>query len=170
FSSDLDHIRNAINKFSDHAYIQVLKLHDTYMGLWDVFGLIKSLPLLTDLHTMDAHVHPLPSGLTTSDLPAYVIANYGSTPNRFQCWHASLNIGLDVEAYAMCLLLLALVCPAFNYMAHRDLAPKRLLEKLVALGDADEFKPHTPRLERLFDKWRNVKQIEAHGTLPLRRR
>ncbi|KAJ2024954.1 hypothetical protein H4218_004972 [Coemansia sp. IMI 209128] len=170
FSSDLDHVRNAINKFSDHAYIQVLKLHDTYMGLWDVFGLIKSLPLLTDLHTMDAHVHPLPSGLTTSDLPAHVIANYSSTPNRFQCWHASLNIGLDVEAYAMCLLLLALVCPAFNYMAHRDLAPKRLLEKLVALGDADEFKPHTPRLERLFDKWRNVKQIEAHGTLPLRRR
>ncbi|KAJ2764356.1 hypothetical protein GGI18_006466 [Coemansia linderi] len=127
FSSDLDHVRNAINKFSDHAYIQVLKLHDTYMDLWDVFGLIKSLPLLTDLHTMDAHVHPLPSGLTTNDLPAYVIANYGSTPNR-------------------------------------------LLEKLVALGDADEFKPHTPRLERLFDKWRNVKQIEAHGTLPLRRR
>ncbi|KAJ2757267.1 hypothetical protein GGI19_000201 [Coemansia pectinata] len=132
FSSYLDHRRHTTLLFRDYACIQALALPDTYMSLWEVLSLIKSLPLLTYLHTMEAHIHPLPSGLTASKLPAYVLTNYDSTSNRLQYWHLSSNMAFKVEVCAMCLLLLALVCPNFSYMTHRDLKPKKVLEKMMA--------------------------------------
>ncbi|KAJ2057611.1 hypothetical protein GGI17_005546 [Coemansia sp. S146] len=143
-------------------------LPDTYMSLWEVLSLIKSLPLLTDMHTMEAHIHPLPSGLTASELPAYVLTNYGSTSNRLQCWHLS-SIEFKVEVCAMCLLLLALVCPNFSSMTHRDLKPKKVLKKMVEFSNAGDFKQHSQRLERLFSKWQHVENIVAHGSSPLLR-
>ncbi|KAJ2109152.1 hypothetical protein GGI16_000849 [Coemansia sp. S142-1] len=115
---------------------------------------------------MEAHIHTPPADLAANEPPAYVLANYSSTPNRFQCWHLSFYMAFKVEVCARCLLLLALVCPNFNYITHRDLKPKKLLEKMVELSEAGDFKQHAQRLERLFDKWRHVEHIVAHGSSP----
>ncbi|KAJ2071559.1 hypothetical protein GGH13_003280 [Coemansia sp. S155-1] len=166
FSSYSHHLQQAISMFGDHVCTQVLALPDTYMSLWEVLNLVKSLPLLTDLHTMEAHIHTPPADLAANEPPAYVLANYSSTPNRFQCWHLSFYMAFKVEVCARCLLLLALVCPNFNYITHRDLKPKQLLEKMVELCVAGDFKQHAQRLERLFGKWRHVEHIVAHGFSP----
>ncbi|KAJ2257958.1 hypothetical protein GGI13_000747 [Coemansia sp. RSA 455] len=166
FSSYSHHLQQAIAMFGDHACIQVLALPDTHTSLWEALNLLKSLPLLTDLHTIEAHIHTPPADLAANELPAYVLANYSLTPNRFQCWHLSFCMAFKVEVCARCLLLLALVCPNFNYMTHRDLKPKKLLEKMEELSEAGDFKQHAQRLERLFDKWRHVEHIVAHGSLP----
>ncbi|KAJ2338162.1 hypothetical protein GGH92_007297, partial [Coemansia sp. RSA 2673] len=83
--------------FGNHACIQVLALPDTYMSLWEVLNLVKSLPLFADLHTMDAHIPLLPSGLTASEPSAYVLASYGSMSSRLQCWHLSISMAFKVD-------------------------------------------------------------------------
>ncbi|KAJ2624452.1 hypothetical protein GGF44_005257, partial [Coemansia sp. RSA 1694] len=46
----------------NYACIQVLSLPSTKLELWDVFALIKSLPLLSDLHTTPPSLGVLPAG------------------------------------------------------------------------------------------------------------
>ncbi|KAJ2874227.1 hypothetical protein H4R27_006515, partial [Coemansia aciculifera] len=52
----------ALSMFKDHGCIQVLSLPDTPLSLWEVIGLVKSLPLLSDLTTRPPNLGELPQG------------------------------------------------------------------------------------------------------------
>ncbi|KAJ2607012.1 hypothetical protein GGF44_006533, partial [Coemansia sp. RSA 1694] len=64
-------IQPALSLFGNHICIQNLMLPKTTMSLWDAFALIKSLPLLSDLHTRALKLDPLPAGATRSELLDY---------------------------------------------------------------------------------------------------
>ncbi|KAJ2869752.1 hypothetical protein GGH93_006062, partial [Coemansia aciculifera] len=66
----------------EYTCIQVLSLIRTAIDLWDVIALVKTLPLLTDLHTQLSELQVWPSGISKHKLPAYVIANYAPMGER----------------------------------------------------------------------------------------
>ncbi|KAJ2789004.1 hypothetical protein GGI18_002646, partial [Coemansia linderi] len=101
----------------DHACIQVLSLQDMRFGLWVVFNLIKSLPLLSDLHTTMPHLGPMPDGVTMDTLPEYVVSKYAPMGKRLRCWHLNSIYSRQCDDLETCVLLLALVCPNFDYAA-----------------------------------------------------
>ncbi|KAJ2811764.1 hypothetical protein FBU31_007713, partial [Coemansia sp. 'formosensis'] len=109
----------ALSMLGDHACIQTLSLPDTSLSLMEAIALIKSLPLLSDLHTWNLAIGELPQGINTATLPSYVRATYSQIGKRFRCWYVMTD-GDTVVYYdevATCMLLLALVCPNFDYVA-----------------------------------------------------
>ncbi|KAJ2447275.1 hypothetical protein GGF42_005482 [Coemansia sp. RSA 2424] len=152
-------LQPALALLGNHAAIQVLSIPSVWLSIWDAFDLIKSLPLLSDLHTAAPTLGKLPQGINMTDLPEYVRTTYAPMGVRFRCW----NIGCDYtgcdefdnhQNTATCVLLLALVCPSFDYAAedicsHRPFM-KAMREKIAEQG----FSKYAPRLQRLlFDRW-----------------
>ncbi|KAJ2014204.1 hypothetical protein GGI06_003614, partial [Coemansia sp. S85] len=68
------------------ACIQVLALTHTPVELWDVFSLLKALPLLSDLTTLAPKLGKLPVGITKANLPDHVTLAYVPVGVRFRCW------------------------------------------------------------------------------------
>ncbi|KAJ2062720.1 hypothetical protein GGI17_002227 [Coemansia sp. S146] len=101
----------------EYTCIQVLALPFMSMDVWDVIALVKALPLLTDLHTRFSKPEAWPSGIFDQHLPAYVITNYAPIGERFRCWRFADFHDTDVKAAVKCVLLLALICPNFDYAA-----------------------------------------------------
>ncbi|KAJ2034531.1 hypothetical protein H4S03_004912 [Coemansia sp. S3946] len=61
--------QSVIPVFGEHACIQVLKLDNIRLSLWDVIVLVKALPLLSDLHTSFSGIGQRPRGVT-NPMPA----------------------------------------------------------------------------------------------------
>ncbi|KAJ2345915.1 hypothetical protein GGH92_003846, partial [Coemansia sp. RSA 2673] len=62
--------QSVIPVFGEHACIQVLKLDNIRLSLWDVIALVKALPLLSDLHTSFSGIGQRPRGVVKHKLPA----------------------------------------------------------------------------------------------------
>ncbi|KAJ2824745.1 hypothetical protein FBU31_003910, partial [Coemansia sp. 'formosensis'] len=65
-------ITPALSMLGDHDCIQNLSLPDTSFTLMEAIVLIKSLLLLSDLHTWDLAIGELPQGASIAMLPSYV--------------------------------------------------------------------------------------------------
>ncbi|KAJ2252378.1 hypothetical protein GGI13_003315 [Coemansia sp. RSA 455] len=89
--------QSVIPVFGEHACIQVLKLDNIRLSLWDVIALVKALPLLSDLHTSFSGIGQRPRGVAKHKLPAYVIANYAPAGKRLRCWQFPLAPADDVK-------------------------------------------------------------------------
>ncbi|KAJ2364030.1 hypothetical protein H4S02_010977, partial [Coemansia sp. RSA 2611] len=98
-----------------HTCIQVLSLPRTSLTLWEAVTLVKSLPLLTDLYTSPPSLGPLPAGVTLAELPAYIRSNYAPINERFRCWHIKFHMFGEDKEIVICVLVMALACPNFDY-------------------------------------------------------
>ncbi|KAJ2467184.1 hypothetical protein GGI03_001703 [Coemansia sp. RSA 2337] len=153
----IGHLRNYVPmslSLGNYECIQVLSLLGLRSDLWSVIALIKSLPLLSDLHTSMPSLGPMPDGVTPDTLPELIISNYAPMGRRFRCWHLN-NGSIDNHTELItCVLLLALACPNFDYAAppvsQRELFMKRMDKDI----GSNRFKPYAPRLCRLlFHGW-----------------
>ncbi|KAJ2103374.1 hypothetical protein GGI09_000706 [Coemansia sp. S100] len=148
----------ALSMLKDHGCIQILSLPDTSLSLWDVISLVKLLPFLSDLHTPPMSGSELPQDISMATLPGYIRATYGSIGGRFRFWHIETEWRTElyyVEA-ATFVLLLALVCPNFDYAAmdktHRIPFMSAMKKKIAD----PEFTQDAPRLRRLlFNGWKD---------------
>ncbi|KAJ2743181.1 hypothetical protein GGI20_003945 [Coemansia sp. BCRC 34301] len=135
------------------GHIQVLSLPSMYMLLWDAITLVKSLPLLSDLHSRSPNLGPLPVGVSLDELPAYTIAKYSPMGHRFRCWHLTSFSWGDPSEIFRSILLLALVCPNFDYAATHHTFRRPFMLGIVDMIYSDQFKQHSTRLQRLlFDR------------------
>ncbi|KAJ1922919.1 hypothetical protein LPJ71_001033 [Coemansia sp. S17] len=147
---------SAFSSHGAHSCIQVLKLSNT-PGLWDVFTLVKSLPLLTDLHTCAPAIDNFPYNATKEELLVHVISNYTLVSERLRFWHISSSCG-GYDKAALSVLLLALVCPNFTHAATFHCQREPLMKAMEEIIDSDAFQPYAPRLRRLLFKGWNSKQ------------
>ncbi|KAJ2057863.1 hypothetical protein GGI17_005401 [Coemansia sp. S146] len=141
-----------LSMFKDHGCIQVLSLPDTSLSLWETIALVKLLPLLSDLTTRPPSLGELLQDVGITMLPSYVRATFAPMGRRFRCWHISPAWITEVNyvEVATCVLLLALVCPNFDYAIvyskHQEPFMKAMKEKI----DEPEFSKDAPRLRRLL--------------------
>ncbi|KAJ1822282.1 hypothetical protein LPJ60_002115 [Coemansia sp. RSA 2675] len=133
-----------------YTCIQVLSLPEAGLELWDVFSLIKSLPLLSDLYTFSTRLGPLPEGKKKSELPAYVISTYAPMGKRFRCWHFGAHKQRSLVDVAECVLLLALACPALDYAVQHVANQSDFLRSVRKVIASDTFKDYEPRLRRFL--------------------
>ncbi|KAJ2102024.1 hypothetical protein GGI09_001438 [Coemansia sp. S100] len=106
-----------LSLLGEHTSIRVLRLPLTSMCLWDALVLIKSLPLLTHLHTMSISLGAIPAGVNLDMLPMYLCSTYTSTYKRFRRWSVEYSEKDPSKDAITCVLLLALVCPNFDHSA-----------------------------------------------------
>ncbi|KAJ2644380.1 hypothetical protein GGF44_000659 [Coemansia sp. RSA 1694] len=140
--------------------IQVLSLPFVSLTLWDVVSLIKSLPLLSDLHSRYPSIGQLPAGVALSDLPAYMHSTYGSVGLRFRCWHLERARVRSFADISMCTLLLALICPNFDYAVTEPEEREPFMKQMEEEIASDRFKQYAPRLRRLlFHGWQGYQTI-----------
>ncbi|KAJ2400098.1 hypothetical protein GGF41_007994, partial [Coemansia sp. RSA 2531] len=143
-SSVCQPLLSALSSHGAHSCIQVLKLSNT-PGLWDIFTLVKSLPLLTDLYTCAPAIDNLPYKTIEEELLVHVISNYTLVSERLRFWHISSSSGGYVKA-ALSVLLLALVCPNFTHAATCHFQREPLMKAMEEIIDSDAFQPYAPRL------------------------
>ncbi|KAJ2881722.1 hypothetical protein H4R27_003896 [Coemansia aciculifera] len=93
--------QSELSLFGDYLYIRVLEMPDVRLDLWYAFDLIKSLPLLTVLHTLSPIIGKMPYGITHDKLPKYVVSTYHSTGKSFRCWQFENNLGSAVKRTAI---------------------------------------------------------------------
>ncbi|KAJ2027119.1 hypothetical protein GGI03_001128 [Coemansia sp. RSA 2337] len=146
-------IPSMISILGGYPNIQVLSLPEVYLSLWNAILLIKSLPLLSDLHSRTSCHIQLPANVREKELPVYMLSNYKPMGQRFRCWHIS-KTSAYVSTNARFLLLLALVCPNFDYCVPPKEEFSKYMGELRRAIDSDGFKDHAPRLRRLlFSSW-----------------
>ncbi|KAJ2868872.1 hypothetical protein GGH93_006338, partial [Coemansia aciculifera] len=81
----------------------------------------------------------------TAKLSEYMVSTYAPMGKRFRCWHIGRYAG-NVE----CMILLALACPNFDYVAMDQEERKPFMKDLKMFIGLDRFKPYAPRLCRLL--------------------
>ncbi|KAJ2108134.1 hypothetical protein IW146_006979, partial [Coemansia sp. RSA 922] len=136
-----------ISSLGKHACIQVLMLPHLSLELWDVITLIKSLPLLSDLHTMSPRIGLMPAGITHDDLPSFMISTFAPMGEKFRCWHLNICSMESFAAEAQCVLLLALVCP--NYAATAPSVHSAFMDKMEETIASAMFKQYAPRMRNM---------------------
>ncbi|KAJ2859737.1 hypothetical protein GGH94_005939 [Coemansia aciculifera] len=144
----------ALSLLGGHTSIQVLSMYRVRLSFWDTLIFIKSLPLLSDLHTMAPTLGDIPQGVTDVDLPEYVHSTYAPMGKRFRCWHiAPHSKTVNVELVTF-MLLLALACPNFDYAAvYKDYREPFMKEMRSQIAEP-RFSEHATRLNRLlFNGW-----------------
>ncbi|KAJ2336541.1 hypothetical protein GGI00_000773, partial [Coemansia sp. RSA 2681] len=113
-----------LEMLGSHDSLQVLALYSATLSFWDIVNLIKSLPLLSDLETGVPTMDELPQGVTLAQLPEYTRSTYAPMGRRFRCWHITYSPLTRLDNLATCVLVLALICPNFDYTAvdrsHRE--------------------------------------------------
>ncbi|KAJ1671975.1 hypothetical protein GGF38_000394 [Coemansia sp. RSA 25] len=138
--------------FDGYSDIRVLSLSGTRVMFWDVVALIKSLPNLAYLVTDAPTLGPMPKGVSFAKLPAYILSKYAPMSERFRRWH-SLGCRLYEESEVVkCVLLLALLCPNFDYIDPRYYRRPQFLEQMNKIVAMQGFKKHKQRLQRLLVK------------------
>ncbi|KAJ2414417.1 hypothetical protein GGF41_005788 [Coemansia sp. RSA 2531] len=142
-------ISSDISILADYPNIQVLDLPEVSIEIWDAIALIKSLPLLSDLHSRMSVVTPPLADLSIHELLAYVPSAYGPMGQRFRCWHVN-GISGSVTLTVRCVLLLALTCPNFDYCATPTKQLQEYMGEFEKNINSDMFKDHAPRLRRLL--------------------
>ncbi|KAJ2067559.1 hypothetical protein GGI08_001317 [Coemansia sp. S2] len=147
----------AISLQGNHMYIQVLSLAFTQLNFLDVVTLVKSLPLLSDLISNPPTLGQLPSAVTLDMFPADLANLYATrmpVNERFRCWRFFYFIRDCVVDTAICVLLLALICPNFDYATPSFTERKKFMQQMEAFIFSDTLKPYEPRLRRmLFNGW-----------------
>ncbi|KAJ2058947.1 hypothetical protein GGI17_004731 [Coemansia sp. S146] len=127
-----------------------LSLTEAWLELWNVLSLIKSLPLLSDLHIFSAQLGLIPTGIEKSNLPAYIRSKYAPVGERFRCWHFHGYLR-EIECEIVnCVLLLALACPAFDYASSPTCDRSSFTESMLEAIESDMLKDYAPRLQRLL--------------------
>ncbi|KAJ2414444.1 hypothetical protein GGI10_002386 [Coemansia sp. RSA 2530] len=142
-----------LSSFDGHASIQVLSLRNLPLKFATVVALVKSLPLLSDMHTGTPILGQMPDGITMDTLPEYVVSQYAPMGKRFCFWSIDNGYSLsdnNLETWVTCVLLLALACPNFDYAAPPNLTRKPFMEQMEKGIASDHFKPYAPRLRRLL--------------------
>ncbi|KAJ2886413.1 hypothetical protein H4R27_000704 [Coemansia aciculifera] len=147
---NIDKPEIALASIGRYTNIQVLKLVRISLDLWDVITLIQSLPLLSDLHTPQPKPISVPDDIVHHELPDYVQRTYAPAGKRFRCWHLSYRSFGDHMAVVMCALLLALVCPNFNYAATPSDMRQGFMRQMEESIASEAFKKYAPRLQRLL--------------------
>ncbi|KAJ2040392.1 hypothetical protein IW146_003637 [Coemansia sp. RSA 922] len=107
---------HVLSLFDNHTSLRILALPNLRLSIWSAMTLIKSLPLLSDLHAEAPTLDPIPSGVNRRDVVAYVSSNYSPMGAKFQCWHIENNRVEYSEEEVVPFLLLALVCPNFDHI------------------------------------------------------
>ncbi|KAJ2022653.1 hypothetical protein GGI06_001724 [Coemansia sp. S85] len=161
-----DGIRSVLPAFGECTGIQVLNLGYLSLTLWDAIELIKALPLLSDLRASFPVLGQLPNGVAKHKLPAHVIANYAPTGPCFRFWSHVHYGDSDIKKNVRCMLLLALVCPNFDYAAPSGIDRSLFMAHMKKMIMTDGFRPHATRLRRLLfggpeNKILNVKAVRA---------
>ncbi|KAJ1814785.1 hypothetical protein LPJ60_005932, partial [Coemansia sp. RSA 2675] len=142
-----------IPSLNNYACIQVLSLESLHLEFATVLSLIKSLPLLSDLHTGMPGLGQISDGVTMDALPEYVVSQYAPMGERFRCWHFYYGYNRhcnDLDTYVTCMLVLALACPNFDYAAPPSSMRKPFMEHMEKAIASDRFKLYAPRLRRLL--------------------
>ncbi|KAJ2012656.1 hypothetical protein IW146_007259 [Coemansia sp. RSA 922] len=147
----------ALSALKHHGCIQILSLPSTPLTIWQAITLVESLPLLSELQTNAPVLGELPQGLSIAELPEYVRSNYAPMGKRFRCWQIYDRPEHEYKEIATCVLLLALVCPNFNYAVFdysRCREPfMKVMQDIIA---EPEFSQDAPRLRRLiFNGWKD---------------
>ncbi|KAJ2756340.1 hypothetical protein GGI19_000941 [Coemansia pectinata] len=146
----------ALSLLGDHVSIQSLSMYDIRLSFRDALIFIKSLPLLSDLYALAPTLGEISQGVTEADLPEFVRSNYASMGWRFRCWHITPYTRYDNEELATFMLLLALVCPNFDYAAVDRGCRKPFMKELWKQTVEPRFSEHAPRLRRLlFHGWKD---------------
>ncbi|KAJ2458034.1 hypothetical protein GGF42_002321 [Coemansia sp. RSA 2424] len=138
--------------FDGYSDIRILSLSGTCVRFWDVVALINSLPNLEYLVTDAPTLGPMPKGVSFAKLPAYVLSKYAPMSERFRRWH-SLGCRLYEESeVAKCVLLLALLCPNFDYIDPFYYEIPTFMQHMNRIAAMQGFKKHKQRLQRLLVK------------------
>ncbi|KAJ2331259.1 hypothetical protein GGI00_003335 [Coemansia sp. RSA 2681] len=134
-----------------HLLIQVLSISSVTLGLVDAIALIKSLPLLTDLHVTSLDYGPAPASVAM----AHSYASSTPISKRFRCLLFAFSKRVPYADTVVCVLLLALVCPSLGYVAPANYKNKQFMKLIKVHIASDMFKPYALRLQRLlFYGWR----------------
>ncbi|KAJ2751543.1 hypothetical protein GGI19_004417, partial [Coemansia pectinata] len=136
--------------FEDFTCIQVLSLSYLRLDFWDIIKLIERLPLLSDLTTAPPNLERLPTGITTDELPEFMVRTFSTLSERLRCWPFMLKGLVSDKGIVKAVLSLALVCPNFVYAAPLPTEREgfmRLMEETIA---TDYFQQYAPRLRRLL--------------------
>ncbi|KAJ2864669.1 hypothetical protein GGH94_002759 [Coemansia aciculifera] len=145
----------AILERHNYVSIQVLALPRVRLSFWGAVYLIKSLPLLSDLHTRAPIRGEIPQGVADADLPEYVRSAYAPMGRRSRCWHIAYHSIYDNVDLVTSILLLALICPNFDYAAvYKDDRESFMKEMRKQIADP-RFSEYAPRLSRLlYNGWK----------------
>ncbi|KAJ2460163.1 hypothetical protein GGF42_001019, partial [Coemansia sp. RSA 2424] len=119
-----------LEMLGNHDSLQVLSLYSATLSFWDIVNLIKSLPLLSDLKTGNPTMDELPRGVTLAQLPGYARLTYAPMGKRFRCWHINFSPSTRLGNLATCVLVLALICPNFDYAAVDRSRRKRFMQEM----------------------------------------
>ncbi|KAJ2743492.1 hypothetical protein GGI20_003715 [Coemansia sp. BCRC 34301] len=141
----------ALTCLGNHANITTLTLRCIRLDLWNVITLVKSLPLLSDLHYSLWELGEMPVGVTLDDLPSYVCSRYALISKRFQRWHVLGTNQRDRSNQVMAVLLLALVCPNFDHVIPVPWERELFMKKIKVIISLDKLKPYASRLRLLLD-------------------
>ncbi|KAJ2701793.1 hypothetical protein H4218_001177 [Coemansia sp. IMI 209128] len=154
--------------FDTHQNIQVLELPKFCLALHDSIRLVKSLPLLSDLHALAPCLGEELAGVDLDQLAAYFATKQlpaglgsllphdiftsvsGSWGGQFRFWRI-VNVSREKLVEAVhCMLLLALLCPNFDYAAPPRDRHQSFMDTLEEAIDTDSFRPYAIRLRRLL--------------------
>ncbi|KAJ2802194.1 hypothetical protein H4S07_004752 [Coemansia furcata] len=136
--------------FRTYDSIQVLVLAKMRPTFWDTITLIRSLPLLSDLHTQMPNLGEMPAGVNLTQLPAYVILHYPTMGKRFRFWNI-VQSGREISNETVhCMLLLALICPNFDHAALPSDDSQWFMDKMKAIINTDGYKQYATRMQRLL--------------------
>ncbi|KAJ2811938.1 hypothetical protein H4S07_001744, partial [Coemansia furcata] len=143
-------LQSIIPVLGDHTCIQTLDLPFTRLELWDVLALVKALPLLSDLQSEVPGLGKLPKGVTEEQLPGYVRETYSPVGVMFRRWRLKASASVNIDEVVMCILLLALACPDFDYAAAPHENREVLMAHMKEMIEEDGFRQRAPRLRRLL--------------------
>ncbi|KAJ2251876.1 hypothetical protein GGI13_003601 [Coemansia sp. RSA 455] len=139
-----------LSLFAKQDNLRVLALPDLRLSLWDAMTLIKSLPLLSDLHSKAPMLDPMPEGITKRTVVKYVCSNYSPMGTRFRGWHCENDSIIELKDAVKPFLLLALACPNFDDVTIFHIAREKFAELLEKTIDMAIYREHAPRLRRLL--------------------
>ncbi|KAJ2508791.1 hypothetical protein IWW47_000425 [Coemansia sp. RSA 2052] len=143
-----------LEMLGNHNSIQVLSLYRTTLSFWGIVNLIKSLPLLSDLKTGVPTMDELPQGVALAQLPEYARSTHAPMGRRFRCWHITFSPLTKLANLATCVLVLALICPNFDYAVVDGRYRERFMQEMKRQIAEPWFIQHAPRLRRLlFNGW-----------------
>ncbi|KAJ2741332.1 hypothetical protein GGI20_005263 [Coemansia sp. BCRC 34301] len=97
-------------------------------------------------------------------LPAYAIESYDPAGHRFRLWYSNVCTDQEIKRVMRCVLLLALVCPKFDYAAAYFPVCDKFMTHMKKMIGTDGFCPYATRLRWLLfggaqNKIPNVKAI-----------
>ncbi|KAJ2062308.1 hypothetical protein GGI17_002546 [Coemansia sp. S146] len=110
-----DWFSSGIDLLNDHTCVQVLVFPDSRLDLMTIIHLTMWLPLLSDLHIKAMELGNSAEEAARDDYPVYMRSLYNSASERFWCLRLGHKKGDDLKETAVCVLVLAMVYPNFDY-------------------------------------------------------